>query len=108
MDHFYNDDQPFTSATMTAPAHVCEEVLKLHGIDFHDNPIVTEMSKSPLEQSNQCSHPSLQPPPIQRIIHSFGNAVNPKQNDTGLFADSIPKDVRMKDPNSRDKDGKNT
>ena len=62
MDHFHNDDQPFASATMTAPARVCEEVLKLHGIDFHDNPIVTEMSKSPLEQSNQCSHPSLQPP----------------------------------------------
>ena len=37
---------------MNAPAHVCEELLKLHGVDFHDNPLVTEMSKYPLEQSN--------------------------------------------------------
>ena len=53
MDHFSNADQPFASATVTAPAHVCEELLKLHDIDFHDNPLVIEMSKSPLEQSNQ-------------------------------------------------------
>ena len=52
MDHFSNVDQPFASATVTAPAHFCEELLKLHGIDFHDNPLVIEMSKSPLEQSN--------------------------------------------------------
>ena len=45
MDHFSNIDQASASATVTAPAHVCEELLKLHGIDFHDNPLVTEMSK---------------------------------------------------------------
>ena len=26
MDHFSNIDQPFTSATVTAPAYVCEEL----------------------------------------------------------------------------------
>ena len=53
IDHFSNVDQPFASATVFAPAHVCEELLKLHGIGFHDNLLVIEMSKSPIEQSNQ-------------------------------------------------------
>ena len=49
MDHSSNVDQLFASATVTAPAHVFEKLLKLHGIDFHGNPLVIEMSKSPLE-----------------------------------------------------------
>ena len=55
MDHFSNVDQLSASATVTAPAYVCEELLKLHGIDFLDNPLVIEMSKSPLEQSSHYS-----------------------------------------------------
>ena len=100
MDHFSDADQPFSSATVTALAHVCEELLKLHGIDFHDNPLVIEMSKSPLEQTNHFFHPTLQPPPIQRVIHSDGNTVNLKRKDIALLADSIPKAMRMKDLNS--------
>ena len=38
MGHFINVDQPFASATGTALVHVCEELLKLHGIVFHGNP----------------------------------------------------------------------
>ena len=64
------------------------------------------MSKSPLEQSNRYSPPPLQSPPIQRVIHSYGNAVNPKRKDIVLFADSIPKCMRMKELNSRVKGGK--
>ena len=106
MDHFSNAYQPFASATVTAPAHICEELLKLHGIDFYDNPLVIEMSKSPLEQSNHYFQPPLQPPPIQRVIHSYGNTVNTKRKDIALFADSIPKGMRMKDINSCIKGGK--
>ena len=62
MDHFSNVDQPFASATVTAPARVCEEPLKLHGIDFHDNLLVIEMSKYPLEQTNHYFQPPLQSP----------------------------------------------
>ena len=91
MDHFINVDQPFASATVTAPVHVCEELLKLHGIVFHGNPLVTEMSKSPLEQSNHYSQPPLQPPPIQQVINSYENAVNPRRKDIVLFPDGIPK-----------------
>ena len=40
MDHFSNVDQPFASATVTAPADIYEEPLKLYGVDFHDNPLV--------------------------------------------------------------------
>ena len=104
MGHFSNVDQPFASATVTAPAHVCEELLKLHGIDFHDNLLAIEMSKSPLEQSNHYFQPPLQPPPIQRKCHE--NAINSKQKDIALFADSIPKGMTMKDLNSRVKGGK--
>ena len=106
MDHFSNAYQPFASATVTAPAHICEELLKLHGIDFYDNPLVIEMSKSPLEQSNHYFQPPLQPPPIQRVIHSYGNTVNTKRKDIALFADSIPKGMRIKDINSCIKGGK--
>ena len=106
MDHLSNVDQLFASATVIAPVHVCEELLKLHGVDFQDNPLVTEMSKSPLEQLDHYFQPPLQPPPIQRVIHSYGNAVNPKRKDTALFADSMPKVMRMKDLNSHLKGGK--
>ena len=75
MDRFSNFDQPFAFATVTAPAHVCEELLKLYGINFHDNPLVIEMSKSPLKQSNHYFQPPLQPPPTHWVIHSYGNAV---------------------------------
>ena len=68
MDRFSKADQPFAATTVTPPAHVCEELLKLHGIDFHDNALVIEMSKSQLEQSNHYFQPPLQPPPIQRVI----------------------------------------
>ena len=78
MDHFSNVDQPFASATVTAPAHICEELLKLHGIVFHGNPLVTEMSKFPLKHSNHHFQPPLQLPPILQVIDSYGNAVNPR------------------------------
>ena len=55
MDHFSNVDQAFSSATVTAPVHVCEEFLKLRGIVFHGSLLVIEMSESPLEQSNTYS-----------------------------------------------------
>ena len=85
MVHFSNVDQPF--ATVTVPDHVCEELLKLHGIDFHDNPLVIKMSKFTLEQSNHYSQSPLQPIPIQRVMYSYGNAVNPKRKNIALFAD---------------------
>ena len=55
------------------------------------------MSKSPLEQLNHYSQPPLKPPPIQRVIHSYENTVSTKRKDIALFADSIPKGMRMKD-----------
>ena len=97
IDHFSNVDQPFGPATVTATAHVCKELLKLNGIVFHDNPLVIEMTKSPLEQSNHYFQPPLQLSPIERIRHTYGKAVNPKRKDIALFADSIPKGMRMKD-----------
>ena len=64
------------------------------------------MFKSPLEESNHYSQPPLQPPPIQWVIHSYENSVNPKRKDFALLEDSIPKVMRMKDLNSRVKGGK--
>ena len=79
MDHFSNAAKPFASATVTPPAHVCEEFLKLHSINFYDNLLVMKMSKSPLEQLNHYFQPPLLSPPNQWVMHSYGNAVNPKQ-----------------------------
>ena len=62
MDLFSNVDQPFASAAVTALARVCEELLKLYGIDFHDNPPVIEMSKSPLQQSKSLFSTSITVP----------------------------------------------
>ena len=55
MDYFSNVNQLFASENVAAPAHVCEELLKLYGIDFHGSPSVTEMPKTSLEQSNHYS-----------------------------------------------------
>ena len=106
MDDFSNNDQPFASATITANVHVCEGPLKLHGIVFHGKLLVIEMFESPLEQSNHHSQPPIQPPPIQPVINSYVNAVNPRRKDIALFADSIPKGMRMEDLNSCVKGGK--
>ena len=57
MDLFSHVDQSFASATVNALAHVCGELLKLHDIDFHDKPLVIEMSKAQLEQSNHYFQP---------------------------------------------------
>ena len=38
MNNFSNVDQTLAFSTVSEPAHVCEELLELHGIDFHDNP----------------------------------------------------------------------
>ena len=103
---FNNVYQSFASAIVTAPARVCEEILKLNGIDFHDNLLATEMLKSPLEQLNHYFQPPLQPPPIQSVIHNYGNSVNANQKDAALSADSIPKGMTMKDLISRVKGGK--
>ena len=58
---------------MTTPIYVCEELLKLQHIDFYDNPLIIEMSKAAHEQLNHYSQPPLQPPPIQRVVHSYEN-----------------------------------
>ena len=61
---------------MTGPAYVCEELLNLHGIDFHDNPLlVVEMFKFSLGKSNPYYQFPLQPPSIPRVIHNYGHAV---------------------------------
>ena len=96
MENLSNVDQLFAPATMTAPVHVCVELLKLHGIDFQENPLVIEMSKSPLEQSDHYFQPPLQFPPIQRVIHSYRNTVNSKRKDIALFPYSIPENERLK------------
>ena len=67
MDDFSNVDQPFASAAVTAPAHVCEKLLKLHGTDFHDNLLIIEMSKSPLEQIKPLFSTSITVPQSSRL-----------------------------------------
>ena len=101
IDQFSNAYQPFPFTTVPAPAHVCEELLNLHGIDFHENPLVIEIPKIPTWTIKPLLSTSIIVPPIQRVIHIYVNTVNTKRKDIALFADNIPKGVLMKDKNSR-------
>ena len=76
------------------------------GFNFQDNTLVLDMSKSSLKQSNHYSQIPLQPRPIKRVIHRYGNAVNPKRKYIELSVYSIPKCMKMKYLKSRVKGGK--
>ena len=85
-------------ALITTPPHVCKEVtwyrFSWQSPSYWNVQILTWTIK-PLFST------SIQPPLIQWVIHSCGNLVNPKRKDAALFADSILKDMRMKNLNSR-------
>ena len=74
--------------------------------NFQDNTLVLDMSKFSLKQSHDYSQTPLQPRPIQRVIHRYGNAVNPKRKYIELSVYSIPEGMRMKYLKSRVKGGK--
>ena len=43
---FDNTGKPLGSAIVTALGYFCDEVLKLHGIEYYENPLVIKMNKS--------------------------------------------------------------
>ena len=81
---------------MTVYAHICDERLKLDGINFHD----MSFKYPNLYMNSQTTLPNLHYtplPPIKLIIHTYENPINAKRKYIPLFGDSIPKYMRMKD-----------
>ena len=107
-----------------APCHFCNELVKLHGLEFHGHKIIIEEAKArPRTSLNELSTSAVaneqqnmhkMPPTIndvrsrlitapteeQSLIQNFNstysNAVIPKKKNIALFSDSIPRGMKMK------------
>ena len=121
-------------ASILAPCHVCSELVKLHGLEFHGRKIIIEDAKTPPrtlvnelsrnavandQQSMHNMHPIIndvrsrlptapteEQHPIQNINSTFSYAVIPKKKNIALFLDTIPRGVKMKHLNSQVKEGR--
>ena len=105
-------------AFVSAPRHVCDELLKLNGINFHGSQIKIEVAKSTREQTivssssaknqpvvvneNLLKQNSLQNLPLVPGKRNFCEAEQqrPSPYNTLIFTDSIPKGNRMDEFNS--------
>ena len=101
-----------------APCHVYNELVKLHGLEFHCRKIIIEEAKTPPKtllnelsatvvandqenmhklpptinelRSKSPATPREEQSPIQNINSTYSNAVIPKKKNIALFLDSIP------------------
>ena len=100
-------------AFILAPCHVCNELIKLHGLEFYCRKIFIEEAKTPpkallnelststVANDQQNMHkmpptindvrsrlptaPTEEQSPIQNISSTYSNAVIPKKKNTALF-----------------------
>ena len=110
--------------------HDFNEILRLNGVEFHGNKLIVEIVKTPLrtiysnntsiESSNLLEAlPNIPPfkpsnstrsnadqPVKQKIRNSYSDAVTPNKKDILLFADSIPRKMKVKDIISKIKGGR--
>ena len=114
-------------AFILAPCHVCDELAKLHGSEFHSRKIIIEEAKAPprtlvnelstsaLANDQQGMHkmpptindvrsrlptaPTAEQSPIQIVNSTYSNAVITKKKNIALFSD-------MKHLNSQVKEGR--
>ena len=105
-------------AFVSAPKHVCDELLKLNEVNFHGSQIKIEEAKSTREQTIVSSSPaknqpvvvnenllqqnSLQNLPLVPGKRNYCEAAQqrPSPYNTLIFTDSIPKGIRMYEFNS--------
>ena len=102
----------------------------LNGVEFHGNKLIVEEAKLPtsttyrnntfIKSSNLfeplTSIPFPKPanpirsnadqPPIQNVVNSYSYSIVPDKKDIVLFADSIPRGMKMEDMNSKIKGGR--
>ena len=107
-----------------APCHFCNELVKLHGLEFHGHKIIieeaktrprtllNELSTSAVANEQQNMHkmpptindvrsrlitaPTEEQSLIQNFNSTYSNAVIPKKKNIALFWDSIPRGMKMK------------
>ena len=105
-------------AFVSAPRHVCDELLKLNGVNFHGSQIKIEMAKSTREQTivssssaknqpvvvneNLLKQNSLQNLPLVPGKRNCCEAAQQRLSpyNTLIFTDSIPNGIRMYEFNS--------
>ena len=109
-------------AFILAYCHVCNELVKLHGLEFHGHKIIIEEAKTPPrtllnefstsavanDQQNMHKMPPLinavrsrlpaapreDQSPIQNINSTYSNAVIPKKKTIAIFSDSMFRQLR--------------
>ena len=116
-------------AFILAPCHVCDELVKLHCLEFHGLEIsIIEESKTPpqtlvkktstnaVANDQQSIHkmpsryndvttaPTEEQHPIQNINSTFPNGTIPKKENIAPFLDSVPRGMEMKHLNSQVKE----
>ena len=116
------------SSKCLCTCHVCDELLKFYGLEFHGRKIIIEEAKTPprtlIELSRnaaandqQSMHkipptinnvrsslptsPTEEQHPIQNINNTFSNAVIQKKKNIALLSDNIPRGMKTKHLNSR-------
>ena len=117
-----------------APCHVCNELVKLHGLEFQGRKIIIEEAKTPprtllnelstsaVANDQQNMHkmsptindvrsrlptaPTEEQSPIQNINSTYSNAVMQKKKNIAHFLDSILRGIKMKRLNSQVKEGR--
>ena len=112
------------NAFVSAPKHVCDELLKLNEVKFYGCQIKIEEAKSARVQTIDASSPaknqpvvmnkntekqnSLQNVPLVPGKRNYCEATLPRQSlqNTLIFTDSIPKGIRMYEFNSLLRNGK--
>ena len=134
MSHLQQNGRHNCHAVILAPCHVCDELVKLHGLEFHGRKIIIEEAKTPPgtvvnelstsavandQQSMQKMSPAIndvrsrlptapteEQRPIQNINSPIYNAVIPKKKNIPLFSDGMPRGMEMKHLNSQVKEGR--
>ena len=95
-------------AFITAPDHVCTELIKLNRIDFKSHPLTNKeaqvnprLKESSPSRNKTTETKNYQTPfeevPVVPGEKSYSNATRPDNSvfNTIIFADSIPKDIQM-------------
>ena len=121
-------------AFILAPCHICNELLKLHDLEFHNRKIIIEQDKTPPRtllnelstnaaandqqnihkmspaindvRSKLPAAPTEKQSHIQDINSIYSNAVIPKKKNIALFSDSIPRGMKIKRLKSWRKEGR--
>ena len=98
-------------AYLTAPTHVCNEIIKFNGLELEGKHMIIETAKKSIPKhqrariSNQTAPPKqihtnqLHTGPAQSQYGSYKDAVFPSSKNVALFCDSIPIGMRMKELN---------